>query len=135
LEGQTPKNYLEECLQSIPGFSQEIRKKNQIREAITKYFKERECFIMVRPVTDESKLSHVDDLKWEELKSDFRREVSNFTSTIKKKLKPKVINGKLLNSSMFLQLALEYTEAINAKETPTVLTALDRVVQAEAMKI
>lgn len=57
---------------------------------------------MVRPVTDESKLSHVDDLKWEELKSEFRKEVSNFTSTIKKKLKPKIINGKLINSSMFL---------------------------------
>lgn len=36
---------------------------------------------------------------------------------------------------MFLSLALEYTEAINSKETPTVLTAIDRVVQAEAMKI
>ena len=29
---------------------------------------------------------------------------------------------------MFLSLALEYTEAINSKETPTVLTAIDRVV-------
>lgn len=36
---------------------------------------------------------------------------------------------------MFLNLALEYTEALNAKETPTVLTALDRVVQAETVKI
>jgi hypothetical protein len=36
---------------------------------------------------------------------------------------------------MFLQLALEYTEALNSKETPTILTALDRVVQAETVKI
>ena len=36
---------------------------------------------------------------------------------------------------MFLQLALEYVEAINSKETPTVLTALERVVQAEAVKV
>lgn len=110
-------------------------KKNQIREAITKYFKERDCFIMIRPVSDESKLAHIEDLKWEELKSDFRKVVSNFTTTIKKKLKPKVINGKVLNANMFLQLALEYTEAINNKETPTVMTALDRVVQAETVKI
>lgn len=52
-----------------------------------------------------------------------------------RKLKPKVINGKHLNGSMLLTLALEYTEAINSKEAPTVLTALDRVVQAETMKI
>jgi hypothetical protein len=62
------------------------------------------------------------------LKSDFRREVSNFTSSIRKKLKPKVINNKTINSSMFLALALEYIDAINSKETPTILTALDRVV-------
>jgi hypothetical protein len=50
-------------------------------------------------------------------------------------MKLKAINGKTINAGMFLQLALEYTEAINNKETPTVLTALDRVVQAEAMKL
>lgn len=90
---------------------------------------------MIRPVSDESKLAHVDSLKWEELKSDFRKEVSAFVTTVKKKLKPKIINGKILNASMFLSLALEYTEAINAKETPTVLTAIDRVIQAETSKI
>ena len=36
---------------------------------------------------------------------------------------------------MFLQLAQEYTDALNSKETPTVLTAIDRVIQAEAIKI
>jgi hypothetical protein len=103
-------------------------KKNRIRESIQKFFKERECFTLIRPVTDESKLAHIDDLKWEELKSEFRKEVSAFLSSVKKKLKPKVINGKVLNSSMFLSLAMEYIEAINAKEAPTVLTAIDRVV-------
>ncbi len=46
-----------------------------------------------------------------------------------------MIQGKHLNPSMFLSLALEYTEALNSKETPTVLTALDRVVQSETVKI
>jgi hypothetical protein len=99
-----------------------------IRESITKYFKERECFTLIRPVSEESKLAHIDDMKWDELKSDFRKEVTHLTGTIKKKLKPKIINSKVLNASMFLSLALEYVEAINAKETPTVLTAIDRVI-------
>jgi hypothetical protein len=50
-------------------------------------------------------------------------------------VKAKSINGKYLNSSMFLNLALEYIDALNSKETPTVLTALDRVVQSETVKI
>jgi hypothetical protein len=99
-----------------------------IRDAINKYFKERECFTMIRPVSDESKLAHIETLKYEELKTDFRKQVTSFVNTVKKKLKVKIINGKTLNSSMFLSLALEYTEAINAKETPTVLTAIDRVI-------
>lgn len=36
---------------------------------------------------------------------------------------------------MFLDLALEYIDALNSKETPTILTALDRVVQSETVKI
>lgn len=35
---------------------------------------------------------------------------------------------------MFLQLALEYTEALNSKESPVVHTALERVLQAETIK-
>lgn len=45
------------------------------------------------------------------------------------------MNGKHLNASMFLQLALEYTEVLSSKETPVILTALDRVVHAETVKI
>ena len=83
---------------------------------------------MIRPVADENKLAHIEDIKWEELKSDFRKEVTSFVKSVKKKLRPKMIGGKVLNPSMFLQLALEYTEALNSKETPTVMTALDRVI-------
>ncbi len=45
------------------------------------------------------------------------------------------MNGKHLNASMFLQLALEYTETLSSKESPVILTALDRVVHAETVKI
>lgn len=108
-----------------------------IREAITKHFKDRDCFTFIRPVADEAKLAHVDSLKWEELKSEFRRQVTAFVKEVKKRVsaKPKAVEGKLLNANMFLQLALEYTQAINNKETPTVLTAIERVVQAETSKL
>ena len=78
LEGQTPKQYLEECLQASPGLSVDVMRKNKIREALVANFKERECFTMIRPVTDESKLAHIDDLKWEDLKLDFRKQVTQF---------------------------------------------------------
>ena len=90
---------------------------------------------MIRPISDESKLAHVDSMKWEDLKAEFRKQTTSLVSTIKKKLKVKMVHGKTLNASMLLSLTLEYVEAINAKETPTVLTAIDRVIQAESSKI
>ena len=140
LEGRTPKQYLEDCLQEAPGFTADVLRKNKIRLAILKHFKERECFTMIRPVSEESKLAHVESLSWDDssnngLKPEFKRQVTNFVNQVGKKLKPKVIQSKHLNASMLLTLALEYTEAINSKETPTVLTALDRVVQAETIKL
>lgn len=90
---------------------------------------------MIRPVTDESKLSHIEELKFEDLKLDFRKGINILMNAIKKRLRPKQVNGKTLSANMFLQLTLEYVDAINSDETPTVLTAIDRVIQAEATKI
>ena len=73
LEGRTPKQYLEECLQESPGFSKEVMQKNKIRDAILRNFKERECFTIVRPVSDESKLAHVDSVEWDALKPEFKK--------------------------------------------------------------
>ena len=53
-------------------------------------------------MADEAKLAHIDDLKWEELKVDFRKQVTQFINLAKKKLKPKMVHGRILNASMFL---------------------------------
>lgn len=135
LEGRTPKQYLEDCLQENPRLSADSLKKNKVRGAIVSCFKERECFALGRPVTEEAKLAHVEKVPWDNLRPEFKRQAIHLVNTVGRKLKPKVIAGKHLNGSMFLQLALEYTEALNSKEAPTVLTALDRVIQAETVKV
>jgi hypothetical protein len=130
LEGKTPKDYLEDCLKEAPGYSADLMKKNRIRAAIVKHFKEREAFTMIRPITDEQKLAHIEQIAWdtEGLKPEFKKQVAAFVNTIGKKVRPKMIAGKVLNPSMFLQLVLEYTESLSSKDSPVILTALDRVV-------
>lgn len=81
------------------------------------------------------KLAHIDDLKWVDLRKDFREQVMKLTATLSKRVRPKVMNGRVVNSNMLLQLAMELTEVLNSKDTPAVLTTLDRVVQGEANKI
>lgn len=69
LEGRTPKEYLEDCLSEVEGYSAEVSRKNKIRESISRYFQHRECFTIIRPITDESKLAHVESVPWDELKT------------------------------------------------------------------
>lgn len=46
----------------------------------------------------------------------------------------KTINGKALNGSMLLGLALEYLDALNNKEVPVILSSFERVVQVESRR-
>ena len=73
---------MEECLKESPGFSVDIMKKNRIRSAIIKNFKERDAFTMIRPVVDESKLAHVESINWDSdvLKPEFKRQVTAFVN-------------------------------------------------------
>ena len=82
LEGKTPKEYMEECLKEAPGYTADVVKKNRIRNAITRTFKEREGFTMIRPIVDESKLAHVDSVKWDsdQLKPEFKKQVTSFVN-------------------------------------------------------
>lgn len=43
-------------------------------KALEKYFSDYDCFPLPRPVDKDEMLKEVDNLQWEELKSDFREE-------------------------------------------------------------
>jgi len=133
--GYTPRDYMESWLEQVPGITEDIIKKNKIREGITKYFKDRDWYTLIRPLNEEERLAHIESESFTNLKPEFQAQMNALISKIYSKAKPKIINSKSLNSSMFLGLSLEYIEAINSETTPTMVTALDRVVYAESNKI
>lgn len=53
------KQYLENALKEQRGTSDAIEKKNKIRRLIANYFREKDCFTMVRPTEDERDLQNV----------------------------------------------------------------------------
>lgn len=53
------KQYLENALRQQKGSSDAIEKKNKIRKLIRNYFKEKDCFTMVRPTEDEGDLQNL----------------------------------------------------------------------------
>lgn len=48
----------------------------KVREALLKYFQQRELLTMVRPVEDEYMLGKMDKLKWEDFREEFRIKAS-----------------------------------------------------------
>ena len=53
------KQYLESALQPQKGNSDAIEQKNRIRRMIKQFFKDRDCFTMVRPVENEKDLQNL----------------------------------------------------------------------------
>ena len=59
------------ALREIKGTSDIVEEKNRVRELIRKYFPERDCFVMVRPVETESELQRLQSLPDEKLRKEF----------------------------------------------------------------
>ena len=65
----TPKVYLEQALESQSAgrgglMSDDVFRKNQVRESIKNFFAELDCFTLVRPVTNEAQLAHIEQLDY-----------------------------------------------------------------------
>lgn len=71
----TSKEYLERALAPTKGFSEDIEEKNRIRRLLTSFFKDRDCFTLVRPLIDETKLQDLDQMSFDELRPEFGNQV------------------------------------------------------------
>jgi len=70
-----------------------VNSKNEIRNSVTGFFKERNCVTLVRPVNKESLLRKLKELPWEELRENFRENCTKFINTVKAETKCKQIRG------------------------------------------
>lgn len=62
-EAITPKEYLQNALRAQKGTSDMVVRKNSIRKELTNFFKDRDCFMLIRPVDDEKKLQNMSQVK------------------------------------------------------------------------
>jgi len=102
------------------GFSDDVEEKNRIRRLLSSFFKERECFTLVRPVVDEKKLQLLDSLDLDQLRPEFVDQVMGFRRRILGKVKPKMFKGKELDGPMYLCLLSSYVQAINNGAVPNI---------------
>ena len=65
------KEYLEGALKEQKGTSDNIEKKNKIRRLIVNFFKDRDCYTMVRPTEEEKDLQNLQLAKDDKLRPEF----------------------------------------------------------------
>jgi len=134
LKKKSPRDYLEDNLKPQAAMDEEGLRKNAIRQTITGFFQERDCFALVRPVNDEAKIAHIEEMKYSDLRPEFIKACDFLIQRVLSRVRVKTVRGIALTASMFMGLALEYIQSLNDHETPTILTALERVLLDEARK-
>jgi len=91
------KEYLESALELQPGVSSQVEQKNSIRRLIKHFFKERNCFTMVRPVENEEDLQNLHSVSDEQIRVEFLNQVKTLRKMIFQQVRPKELFGKTLN--------------------------------------
>ena len=116
-ENITPKEYLEKVLEGTKNIQDQ---KNKIRKLIKTYFKDRDCFTMVRPLTDEDQLQNLENLPPEKLRPEFTEQIINLRKKIFSRIKIKKMNDTGLNGNMYLNLVKGLISALNSGSVPNI---------------
>jgi len=130
----TEKQYLENALEDLAGTSDMIEEKNRVRNLIKSYFKEKDLFVMVRPVEEESDLQNLQNLPDEKLRKEFLEQAKFFRNKVMKKIKPKVFKKKNLNGFMLVELVQSILDSINNGSIPVIENSWKYVMQNECIK-
>ena len=123
----TSDEYLELCLRN-KSTGKNSNENNIIRENIIKYFKERECVTLPRPVDNEEDLQRLDDIPFNELKSNFRTEFLLLKKKVYETSKPKIFNGKKITGPILADLLIIFINSINSGIIPNIDTAWDNII-------
>ncbi|TDH70327.1 hypothetical protein CCR75_003991 [Bremia lactucae] len=130
----TSRDYLERALADQPRTPANTER-NRLRAMMKDFFRDRDCVTLVRPVHDEVKLQQVDALPIEELRPEFQQQLRDVKEIIYgNTLKPKILQGKPLNGSMFAGLLQAYVAAINSGGVPVITSAWEGVTVSECHK-
>ena len=133
-EALTPKEYLEKALQGQKGFSDSVEDKNRIRRLLKEFFKDRDCCTLVRPVANESDLQNLEEKESVDLRPEFVEQMLSLRKKVLGGIKPKALNGKLLNGEMLATLIENYVAAMNKGAVPSIESAWNYICKNECGK-
>ncbi|KAM3147019.1 hypothetical protein pb186bvf_000735 [Paramecium bursaria] len=116
----TPKEYLENALKPLKGFSEAVENKNKIRRHITQFFQERDCVTLVRPTQDEKDLQHLTTMPFNDLRSEFQEQVLALRKKFSFKVQNKQYKGRPTTPYSFVEMCRHFVKTINEGNLPVI---------------
>ncbi|KAJ0240684.1 Guanylate-binding family protein [Hirschfeldia incana] len=130
----TPRDYLEIALRPVQGGGGDIAAKNEIRDSIRALFPDRECFPLVRPLTNEKDLQRLDQIPLEDLRGEFAAGLDAFTKFVFEKTRPKQVGGTVMTGPILAAITQSYLDALNNGAVPTITSSWQSVEETECRR-
>ena len=124
------KEYLELCLKN-KRCGKNASDNNVIRQNIIKFFPERDCVTLIRPVDSEEELKRLNTIPYNNLKPEFKMEFKKLKDKIFKEALPKKLNGKKLTGPALATLIEEFVKVINSGKIPNINNTWDSVIEKD----
>ena len=124
------KEYLELCLKN-KRCGKGANDNNIIRQNIIKFFPERDCVTLIRPVDNEEDLKRLNKIPYNNLKPEFKMEFKTLKDKIFKEALPKKLNGKKLTGPALAILIEEFVKVINSGKIPNINNTWDSIIEKD----
>ena len=124
------KEYLELCLKN-KRCGKGANDNNVIRQNIIKFFPERDCVTLIRPVDSEDDLKKLNTIPYNHLKPEFKMEFKILKDKIFKEALPKKLNGKKLTGPALATLIEEFVKVINSGKIPNINNTWDSIIEKD----
>lgn len=98
------------------------------------FFRDRDCFTIVRPTEEEKDLQILQNLNDERLRPEFVDQMNGLRNRIFKRVRAKQLNGKYITGEMLLELCQAYTSSINSGSVPCIESAWTYLCQNESQR-
>ncbi|KAF8092947.1 hypothetical protein N665_0395s0011 [Sinapis alba] len=130
----SPRDYLEIALRPVQGSGGDIGAKNEIRDSIRALFPDRECFTLVRPLTNEKDLQRLDQIPLEDLRAEFGAGLDALTKFVFEKTRPKQLGGTVMTGPILVGITQSYLDALNNGAVPTITSSWQSVEETECRR-
>ena len=124
------KEYMELCLKN-KRCGKNSNDNNVIIQNIIKFFPERDCVTLIRPVDSEADLKRLNNIPYNNLKAEFKMEFKKLKDKIFKEALPKKLNGKKLTGPALATLIEEFVKVINSGKIPNINNTWDSVIEKD----